>query len=292
MSILYYIGISFVMTYINCIINIKLMKAVMISLFLLPLTCTGQYKLLSTEGKYQGKNIYVNNPQQNDGFGYCVIKATVNGDVLPASIQSSNFEIDFDLFDLEIGDDVFVVIEHFEGCTPRFLNPEALLPQSTFEIVDISIDKNATIRWKTKNEGGILDFQIEKFKWNSWISVGQVRGKGGSAQNQYSFNLPLHSGKNKVRISQIDNTGKPRSSKALEYPSKIAPFTMGPSSVRDYLYFYSNNKKSKTRFEVLDAYGNLLKAGYANNVDCKNIVNGIYYINYDNTTEKFIKVNK
>ena len=137
-----------------------------------------------------------------------------------------------------------------------------------------------------------LDFQIEKFKWNSWISVGQVRGKGGSAQNQYSFNLPLHSGKNKVRISQIDNTGKTRSSKALEYPSKIAPFTMGPSSVRDYLYFYSNNKKSKTRFEVLDAYGNLLKAGYANNVDCKNIVNGIYYINYDNTTDKFIKVNK
>ena len=50
--------------------------------------------------------------------------------------------------------------------------------------------------------------------------------------------------------------------------------------------------RPKTRFEVLDAYGNLLKAGFANNVDCKNIVNGIYYINYDNKTEKFIKVNK
>ena len=67
---------------------------------------------------------------------------------------------------------------------------------------------------------------------------------------------------------------------------------MEPYSVRDYIYFYSNDKKTKTRFEVLDAYGNLLKAGFSNNVDCKNIVNGIYYINYDNKTEKFIKVNK
>lgn len=268
------------------------MKPLMIFAFVLPFFCTSQYKLLSTEGKYQGKKLYVNNPLQKDGFGYCVIKVTVNGDVLPASIQSSNFEINFDLFDLKIGDDVFVVIEHFEGCTPRFLNPEVLLPKSTFDIVDIEIDKNAILKWKTKNEGGILDFQIEKFKWNNWISVGQVRGKGGAKINQYTYKLPLHSGTNKVRVSQIDNTGKTRFSKTLEHSSNIAPFSMGPYSVRDYIYFYSNDKKTKTRFEVLDAYGNLLKAGFANNVDCKNIVNGIYYINYDNKTEKFIKVNK
>lgn len=268
------------------------MKSFMIIAFLLPFFSISQYKLLSTEGKYQGKKLYVNNPLQNDGFGYCVIKVTVNGDVLPASIQSSNFEINFDLFDLKIGDDVFVVIEHFDGCTPRFLNPEVLLPKSTFDIVDIEIDKNAILKWKTKNEGGILDFQIEKFKWNNWISIGQVRGKGKGKINQYTYKLPLHSGINKVRVSQIDNTGKTRFSKTLEHSSKIAPFSMGPYSVRDYIYFYSNDKKTKTRFEVLDAYGNLLKAGFANNVDCKNIVNGIYYINYDNKTEKFIKVNK
>ena len=97
------------------------MKAIIFSCLLIPFIGSGQYKLLSTEGKYQGKNIYVNNPQQNDGFGYCVIKVTVNGDVLPASIQSQNFEIDFNLFDLENGDDVFVVIEHFDGCTPALI---------------------------------------------------------------------------------------------------------------------------------------------------------------------------
>ncbi len=267
------------------------MKILILSFLLLPFIGSGQYKLLSTEGTYQGKNIYVNNPQQNDGFGYCVIKVTVNGDVLPASIQSSNFEIDFNLFDLKNGDDVFVVIEHFDGCTPRFLNPESLLPQSSFEIVDFFIDDRENLKWTTKNEDGVLDFQVEKFKWGNWVSVGQVRGKGGNKINSYSYQLPLHSGINKIRISQIDNTGNARSSESLEYTSKINGLTVGPSSVRDYLYFYSNNKNSKTRFEVWDAFGNLLKVGYSNQVDCKNIVNGIYYINYDNKTEKFIKVN-
>ena len=267
------------------------MKAVFISFLILPLLSFGQYKLLSTEGKYQGKNLYVNNPKQIDGFGYCIIKVSVNGDVLPASIQTSNFAIEFDLFDLEIGDDVFVVIEHFEGCTPRFLNPESLLPKSTFEIIDLSIGKNAVLKWVTKNEGGELDYHIEKFKWNNWVSVGQVRGKGGVVKNSYSYKIPLHSGINKIRVSQLDNTGNKRSSEPIEFSSDITPYTMGPSSVRDYIYFYSDDKKSKTRSEVFDAFGNLLKAGFSNNVDRKNIVNGIYYLNYDTKTEKFLKVN-
>ena len=49
--------------------------------------------------------------------------------------------------------------------------------------------------------------------------------------------------------------------------------------------------KAKTKFEVYDAFGNLLKIGSGRSVDCRNIVNGIYYINYDNKSEKFIKVN-
>ena len=267
------------------------MKAAIFLFFLLPFLGISQYKLLSTEGKYQGKNLYVHNPKQIDGFGYCIIKITINGDVLPASIQTSNFEVDFDMFDLNIGDDLFVVIEHFDGCTPRFLNPESLLPKSTFEITEISIDKNAVLKWTTKNEGEVLDYHIEKFKWNNWVSVGQIRGKGNDSKNSYSYKVPLHSGENKIRVSQLDNSGEKRPSQALVYFSETVPLTMGPSSVRDYLYFYSEDHKSKTRFEVFDAFGNLLKAGYSNNVDCKNIVNGIYYINYDNKTEKFIKVN-
>ena len=267
------------------------MKSYFLLFLLLPFLGFNQYKLLSAEGKYQGKSLFVNNPKQVDGFGYCIIKVTVNGDILPASIQTSNFAINFVLFDLEIGDDVFVVIEHFDGCKPRFLNPESLLPKSSFEITDMYITENGVLNWAAKNEQNILDYEIEKFKWGEWKSVGQVRGKGGVKVQSYTYKLPIHSGKNKIRVSQLDNTGVKNTSKAIEFVSDIAPFTFIPSSVRDYIYFYHEGKKAKTKFEVYDAFGNLLKIGSGRSVDCRNIVNGIYYINYDNKSEKFIKVN-
>ncbi|MEJ6589949.1 MAG: hypothetical protein QNL43_09120 [Crocinitomicaceae bacterium] len=268
------------------------MKLSLLLFLILPLFVFGQYKLLSTEGQYQGDKLFIKNPKQMDGFGYCIIKVTVNGEVLPASIQSPNFEVDFSLFNLEIGDDVFVVIEHFDGCTPRFLNPKILLPESTFKLKDIRMKNKQLLQWETENEKGILDYDIEQFKWNNWESVGQVRGKGLEKSNIYSFKVSPHSGENKFRVTQTDNSGEKRISQEIIQESDIEKYTMSPSRVRDYIFFYSAGELKKTRFEVFDAFGNLLKVGLSNNVDCRNIVNGIYYMNYDNKTEKFLKVSE
>ncbi|MDA9817131.1 hypothetical protein N9C19_00005, partial [bacterium] len=123
-------------------------------------------------------------------------------------------------------------------------------------------------------------------------NTGQVRGKGKKSINKYSFKVPLHSGLNKFRVTQKDNSGEKRISKEVIQESSITSFTMSPSSVRDDIFFYSNGEKQKTRYEVWDAFGNLLKIGYSDKVDCRNIVNGIYYMNYDNKTEKFLKAGK
>ena len=268
------------------------MKLGLIVFFSIPFLLFSQYKLLSTEGQYQGDKLFIKNPKQVDGFGYCIIKVTVNGDVLPASIQSPNFEVDFSLFNLDVGANVFVVIEHFEGCTPRFLNPEILLPKSTFILADIKMRDNTFLEWSTTNETGILDYDIEQFKWNHWVSVGQVRGKGSKTKNNYSFKVPLHSGVNKFRVTQTDNSVEKRISKEVTQESSIKEFSMTPTSVRDYIFFYSGGKKTKTRYEVFDAFGNLLKVGFSDHVDCRNIVNGIYYMNYDNKSEKFLKASE
>ena len=268
------------------------MKIALIVFLSLPFLLFSQYKLLSTEGQYQGDNLYIKNPKQVDGFGYCIIKVTVNGDVLPASIQSPNFEVDFSLFNLEVGADVFVVIEHFEGCTPRFLNPEILLPESTFVLAEIQMRDNTILEWSTTNETSILDYDIEQFKWNHWVSVGQYRGKGSQTKNKYSFKVPLHSGVNKFRVTQTDNSGEKRISEEVTQESTIQEFSMTPTSVRNDIFFYSGGRKKKTRYEVFDAFGNLLKVGFSDHVDCRNIVNGIYYINYDNKNEKFLKASE
>jgi hypothetical protein len=270
------------------------MKKHFITVFIISMIgCTSvifsQEKLFSIEGSFQGKNLFVNNPPQSDGFGYCVSKVLVNGDILPASIQTSNFEVDFSLFGLKSGDKVFVVLEHAEGCEPKFINPEVLLPKSTFTCNKISANANGLLQWQSTGENGSLDYLVEQFRWGRWVDVGQVKGVGTAQMNQYQFELSPHSGTNKVRVSQIDNTGNKRSSETTTFNSTVPKVKKYPAKVTDYIYFQHNGKSVKTKFEVYDAFGNLLKVGFNDKVDCRNLVNGVYFINFDNTSEKFIK---
>ena len=262
------------------------------SCFLALTTVIAQDKQFSIEGSFQGKNLFVRNPPQSDGFGFCVSKVLVNGEILPASIQNSNFEIDFSLFEIKKGEKVFVVLSHADGCEPEFINTEVLLPKSTFECVAIAAEKNGLVNWQTKAENGSLDFIIEQYRWGRWVEAGQVKGNGTNQLNKYTFQLSPHSGLNKVRVSQIDNTGEKRSSKEVSFQSTSSKVKMAPVKVTDYLYFKANGKSVKTKFEVYDAFGNLLKLGFNEKVDCQNLVNGVYFVNFDNTTEKFIKIDQ
>jgi hypothetical protein len=89
------------------------MKQVVLTLFFLlsVFHCSAQEKLLSLDGTFQNNNLVVYNPPQSDGFGFCVTKVLVNGEILPAAIQSAHFEINFQLFQLKLGENVFVVLE-------------------------------------------------------------------------------------------------------------------------------------------------------------------------------------
>ncbi|MEY3591465.1 MAG: hypothetical protein RLZZ38_422 [Bacteroidota bacterium] len=249
-----------------------------------------QTQLLSLEGTYQDKNLLVNNPPMPDGFGFCISKVLVNGEILPAVIQTSHFEIDFKLFHLRKGEQVFVVLEHASGCEPRFINPEVLLPKSTFECSQIKAQKDGLLTWTTTNENASLDYTIEQYKWGRWVEVGQVKGKGQKGANNYIFQLSPHSGKNIVRVSQTDNSGKARVSPSTSFVSNATAVSFSPAKVHQNLYFKTNGKAVKTKFEIYDAYGNLLKTGFNNVVDCTNFVSGVYFINYDNKSEKFIKI--
>ncbi len=248
------------------------------------------YADLSLEGHYQGKNLYVQNPEDEDGFGFCVTKATVNGDPISDGLQSSAFEIDFTEFGLKIGDPVFIVLEHGIGCKPKILNPEVLLPKSTFEIQKISCTPDGKLTWSTINESGKLPFVVEQFRWNKWVVVGEVDGSGKSGSNEYAFTITPHSGENKVRVVQTDHTGKKRPSDAVLFTNTtIQEPEMAPKKVKSSISFTSGTKPIETKYEIYDVYGNIVKKGVGSEVDCSNLKKGAYYINYDNKNEKFIK---
>lgn len=256
----------------------------------LALSSSGQVIVL--EGNYQGKNLYVQNPFTGSGVGFCCYEVTINGDVTTDEIQSSAFEIDFSNFQLNVGDPVVVKIKHKNDCRPKVLNPEVLKPRSTYEVVNMSISTDGVLKWTTKNETGKLDFIVEQYRWNKWIKVGEVGGEGTPDEHSYSFKVAPHSGENQFRVKQVDYSGKPRYSKAVKYTDpKIAEIEFTPHKVKKDLAFVEvgTTNQVETLFEIYDAYGNIVKRGFASKVNVENLPNGVYYLNYDNKTDKFIK---
>lgn len=239
------------------------------------------------EGNYQGKNLYVKNPFGGSGVGFCVFEVTVNGSVTTDEWNSSAFEIDLSVHDLGLGDRVVIVIKHKDDCFtgPKVLNPEVLNPRSTFKTESISISSDGTLKWSTTEEAGVLTFIIEQYRWNKWVYVGEVEGAGRTGKpNAYSFKITSHSGENKFRVKQVDYTGVPRYSPTATYTSSQSVVTWGPSKVDKLIDF-----SGETMFEIYDIHGNIVKKGYSGQVDASNLKKGVYYLNFDNSTQEFMK---
>lgn len=260
------------------------MRKVFILFALILIGSTSMAGTIILEGNYQGKNLYVQNPFAGSGVGFCTYEVTVNGDVTTDEINSSAFEIDFTNFQLQIGEKVVVAIKHKDDCRPKVLNPEVLKPKSTFEVVAMNVTKEAILEWQSKNETGKLSYVVEQFRWNKWIKIGEVEGKGVDAESNYTFQTTPHSGENQFRVKQVDYTGKPRYSKPVRHRCLDGEISFTPVKVKDDIDF-----TSETMFEIYDSYGNIVKKGFASKVDASNLSKGIYYLNYDNKTDKFVK---
>ena len=262
------------------------MKKILFGLLLIYITTSSfAAGVIVLDGNYQGKNLYIQNPFAGSGVGFCVYEVTVNDQVTTDEINSSAFEIDFKNFNFKMGDKIEVKIKHKDDCKPKVLNPEVLKPKSTFEIISIKIEKDEVLKWSTKNETGKLPFIIEQYRWNKWVKVGEVEGNGTPSNNDYSFKVAPHSGKNQFRVKQIDYSNQPRfSPKPAEFMSLKSEITFAPQKVSGKLDF-----SDETMYEIYDQYGNVVKKGFGKSIDCSNLTRGVYYINFDAKTADFIK---
>ena len=228
------------------------------------------------EGNYQGKNLFVQNPYAEAGVGFCVFQVTVNDKVATDEINSSAFEVDLGNFNLKMGDKVVIKIMHKDGCTPKVLNPEVLKPKSTFDIVKQGISSDGTYAWTTTNESGRLAYVVQQKRWNKWIRVGEVMGEGSPGNHDYSFKVVPHSGENTFRVKQTDLTNRPRFSENVQYTDAKVPVVTWASDKNAVRF------SSATLYEVYDQFGNIVKRGFASEIDVKDLKKGLYYLNYDN----------
>lgn len=262
------------------------MRAAILTSSALLLASSALAGVVVLDGRYQGKNLFVQNPFSEAGVGFCVFEVTVNDQIATDEINSSAFEVDLGNYGLKIGDPVLVRIKHKDGCTPVVLNPEVLKPKSTFDIVSQSVSTEGLYTWITTNETGELPYIVEQKRWNKWVKVGEVMGLGKPGENRYEFKVTPHSGENTFRVRQVDLTKRSRLSDGVRYTDpSVAPVSWGPAKPKEEIVFSAN-----TLYEIYDQYGNIVKRGYANKVDVSTLKKDLYYLNYDNKMgESFIK---
>ena len=236
------------------------------------------------EGKYQNKNLYVQNGYAGSGVGFCTYEVSINGQVSTDELNSTAFEIDFSQFQIKPGTEVVVEIKHKDDCNPKILNPDALKPRATFEMVSLNISSEGLLKWTTKNEAGSLPFVIEQFRWNKWVYSGEINGNGTSGINEYSFQTTPHSGENKFRIKQVGYETQPKYSETIKYISSNEKMTFASSKTDNTIAF-----SGETLYEVYDPYGVIVKRGYGKKLDVSNLEKGNYYLCYDNSMTEFRK---
>lgn len=268
------------------------MRSFQISVFFSIILCLKVFSQAGTlilEGNYQGKNIYVQNPNASSGVGFCVTEVLVNGNITSDELNLNAFEIDLKAQKLIIGQKLEIKIKHKEDCKPKVLNLEVLKPKSTFEIVSIKIEKDGSLKWSAKLESGKLTYAIEQFRWNKWVKVGEIEGNGTTSINYYSFKVTPHSGKNQIRVRQTDYTGQPRLSKPVDFISDVSNLVFSPIKASKTINFSFTDKPVETMYEIYDQYGNIVKRGFGATIDVSNLVKGGYFLNYDNKMGEFIK---
>ncbi len=234
------------------------------------------------KGIYQGDNLFVMNPFSASGVGFCIQEVRVNNRVSTDEIASSAFEIDLSQYHFKIGDPIEIIIKHKSGCQPKIINPEVIQAKSTFKVTKIEVGRDKILRWTTTGETGSLNFVIEQYRWNKWVKVGKVKGKGGMKTNLYSFKITPHSGQNKFRVKQVDYTKKARYSKDAIYRAMLPPASFKKSG-------NIINFSATTMYEVYNYYGNIVLKGTSNKVDISKLKSGNYFLNYDNKMANFKK---
>lgn len=259
-------------------------KFILIIISIIAFSNFASSNVIELEGIFQGKNLYVMNPFSSSGVGFCIYEVNVNGQVTTDEINSSAFEIDLSIYQFKLGDKLEVVIKHKENCKPKVLNPEVLKPKSTFKTVSINVDPNGTLMWKTSGEAGELPYEVQQYRWNKWITVGEVQGKGTPGTHTYKHKVKPHSGNNKFRVRQTDYTKKHNYSKEANFKSRKPPVSFEPKKPKEKITF-----SGETMYEIYDYYGNIVKKGYGKEVDVSNLKDGDYFLNYDNKMDTFKK---
>ncbi len=245
----------------------------LLCLFLLHFQSVVKAKEWRITGMYKGENLMVYNPSVTADV-FCISEVYVNGVKSQDPIKSNSFEIDLSVYDLKPGDKVVIIFKQEKSCSPQILNMDAIQPISTYKVKSIELTEDEFLTWVTTDETDILPFYVEQYRWNKWVVVDTIRGKG-HPDASYSVKVNFHGGKNIFRVKQIDHTLKPQLSQEVIFRSLKPEITYENS--RNEIIF-----SDITFYELFNERGEIIRIGSNKKIDISGLSIGTYYLNYDN----------
>jgi hypothetical protein len=240
--------------------------------------------IIIVEGKYQDKNLYIQNGDIANGVGHYTYEVKINGTISTDEVNSNAFEIDFTAIQIKPGTSVIVEINHKDDCNQKILNPDALKSKATFLVTKIYVDKKCLLNWETKDEVEALPYTIEQYRWNKWVPIVEVKGLGRLDINSYQFQTTAHSGENKFRVKQTGFASVSKFSNAVSYVSKVNEPSYAIEKDYSAIEF-----SYETLNEVYDLFGNIIKRGIGNNLTISTLSKGNYYLSCNNLKTDFKK---
>ena len=256
----------------------------LILVFFLFISTIASSQELNIQGVFTGANVYIVNPFTDSEDRFTIESIFINDKEYINDFESSAFEIDLAHMGFKLGQDLRFCIRYKDSIMPSIVNIEAIKALSSFEMKRAFVDKDQFLNWKCSNEMGSLPFNVQQYRWNKWVTIGQLRGVGTYGVNHYRIKVPVHSGKNMFRIHQVDYTEKDKYSDTIQYKSKLKPIYLVNKKVKRELKF-----SAPTQFQIFDLFGNLIYDGYGAEVRFDDLIPGKYYVNFDNTIGEFIK---
>lgn len=260
----------------------KLFKLVFLIFLISPFTLYAGEEVL--KGTYQGKNLYVQNEFSKDNVSYCIIEVLVNG-VKQDGINNSAFEIKLDQMNLKPNQEITVLIRYKDdGCKPKVLNPTVIKNLNTFRFSKFEVT-DSKIEWIAENDQPTGIYFLEQFSNNNWVIIKEIKAKPNTGKMNYELPAMHHSGSNQYKVKYQERGSNAFYTNVSEYVSDRAPVTFYPKRVTDKINF-----SAEVEYEILDAYGVTVRRGKGVEVLCNDLqAGGVYYINFDNKTEKFLK---
>ena len=144
----------------------------------------------------------------------------------------------------------------------------------------VNIDSNNVITWMVLNDQDNVVYQLQEFRWNKWILLGEVNSKG-KGTNSYRFEDKDICDIYNIRVRQKNNiTCFSKKVKNKHWAPVLFAKGCGRPDIRFRL---------STRYEVYDSYGNIVLSGCGDRVEIDHLKRGTYYINYGKEMSKFLK---